>query len=125
MNISCGLMDFCQGLSNSSYTKVVEHIYSATKAGFKRVTKEEVDQEMEKNEHNVHLKNHLKVSGDVSWKKRGFTSLYGVTTLIGQYTGKVLDMVVKSSYCEACNAWESKKGTQEYDVWFESHEESC
>ena len=29
----------------------------------------------------------LKISGDVTWKKRGFTFLYGVTSLIGYYTG--------------------------------------
>lgn len=40
----------------------------------------------------------LKVSGDGSWKKRGYSSLFGVTTLIGNSTGKVIDLVVKSSF---------------------------
>ncbi|KAG8233369.1 hypothetical protein J437_LFUL005831 [Ladona fulva] len=39
------------------------------------------------------------VSGDGSWKKPGFSSLYGVTTLIGYHSGKVI--VVKSRYCQA------------------------
>lgn len=41
--------------------------------------------------------NDLKVSGDGSWKKRGYKSLYGVTTLIGYCSGKVIDLIVKSS----------------------------
>ena len=31
----------------------------------------------------------LKVSGDGSWETRGFFSLFGVTTLIRNYTGRI------------------------------------
>ncbi|GFR13320.1 hypothetical protein TNCT_78301 [Trichonephila clavata] len=31
----------------------------------------------------------LTVSGDGTWKKKGFSSLFGASTLIGKYTGKV------------------------------------
>ena len=43
---------------------------------------------------------HVNVSGDGTWKKRGYSSLYGVSTLIGYYSGKVLDVFVKCSYCK-------------------------
>jgi len=46
-------------------------------------------------------KNQLTVSGDRIWKKRGFSSLFGVVTLIGKYGKKVVD--IKSSFCQACN----------------------
>ncbi|XP_046737742.1 uncharacterized protein LOC124406386 [Diprion similis] len=65
------------------------------------------------------------VSGDGTWKKRGFKSLYGVTTLIGYYSGKVVDLVVKSSYCQGCTFWKNKTHTKEYEEWFEDHEENC
>jgi len=65
---------------------------------------------------------HLNVSDDGSWKKRGFTSLFA--TLIGKYTHKVLDFVIKSSFCQGCSNWFTKKNT-EYDTWYQIHEENC
>ena len=58
-------------------------------------------------------------------KKRGFTSLCGVTMLIGYYSGKVVDLVVKSSSCQACMVWHKKEGTTEYAEWYEDHQEQC
>ena len=51
------------------------------------------------------------VSGDGTWHKRGFSSPFGVTSLIGYYTGKIIDVLVKSSYCKACEPWKDKKKT--------------
>ncbi|EFN61450.1 hypothetical protein EAG_00479, partial [Camponotus floridanus] len=56
-----------------------------------------------------------------SWKKRGFSSLYGVITLIGYYSGKVVDLVVKSSYCQACTYFRNKSDYLE----IAEHEEVC
>lgn len=63
-----------------------------------------------------------RISGDGSWKKRDFSSLFGVFTIIGKHTGKVIDLIVKSSYCQSCTFWKSKKGTEDYENWAESHE---
>lgn len=46
----------------------------------------------------------LIVSGDGSWSKRGFSLAFGVITLIGYYSNKILDLIVKSSFCKACTA---------------------
>lgn len=51
--------------------------------------------------------------------------MYGVTTLIGYYTGKIIDLVVKSAYCQACIFWKKKEGTDEYTKWYEQLEEEC
>ncbi|KAJ8953477.1 hypothetical protein NQ318_023598 [Aromia moschata] len=67
----------------------------------------------------------LTVSGDGSWRKRGFNSLYGVSAIIGHYSGQVGDLLVKSSYCKACESWKSKFDTEEYAEWFETHAENC
>lgn len=69
----------------------------------------------------------MKVSGDGSWKKRGFKSLYGVTTLIGYYSGKVIDLTVFSSYRHACAIWKNKpKDSPEHQAWEEDYdEEAC
>ncbi|XP_011873476.1 PREDICTED: uncharacterized protein LOC105565135 [Vollenhovia emeryi] len=70
-------------------------------------------------------RNEITVSGDGSWRKRGFSSLFGIVSLIGWYTGKVLDIVVKSKYCKACEYWKKKEDTAEYKEWIETHEENC
>ena len=65
------------------------------------------------------------MSGDGTWKKRGFKSNYGVTTLIGYYSGKVIDLKTKSSYCQGCNYWKNKTRTEEFRKQFEYHEDEC
>lgn len=69
--------------------------------------------------------NNLKVSGDGSWKKRGFTSLFGVTTLIAYYSGKVIDLLVKSSFRKAYIIWKNKEGTKKLQEWYETHKDEC
>lgn len=39
-------------------------------------------------------------------------------------TEKVIDFIVKSSYCQSCTFWKNKKDTPEYFKWSEIHEES-
>lgn len=67
----------------------------------------------------------MSVSGDGRWAKRGYTSLFGVVTLSGKYTNKILDLVVKSMYCSECTIWKNKIGTPEYDMWWDVHKEEC
>ncbi|KYN10702.1 hypothetical protein ALC57_17309 [Trachymyrmex cornetzi] len=85
----------------------------------------EVNQEKKKNEEQGKSICNLKMSGDSSWKKRSFESLYGVTTLIGYYSGKIIDLIVKSSYCQDCTFWKNKHFTQEYCECYADHEEEC
>lgn len=84
-----------------------------------------MQEEQAKNEKRERLLNNFKVAGDGSWKKRGFSSLYGVTTLIGYYSGKIIDLVVKGAYCQSCTAWKNKENTEEYLLWKEQHEDEC
>jgi len=69
--------------------------------------------------------NGLTVSGDGSWRKRGFSSLFGLVSLIGWFSKKVLDVSVKSKYCKACEHWKKKEGTVEYEEWAEAHKSAC
>ncbi|CAB3262536.1 unnamed protein product [Arctia plantaginis] len=102
INIFCGLMDISQGLAKTTYDQIVQHLYTASKTMFESVCKKAVEEEKELNIQNERPADRFKVSGDGSWKKRGYTSLYGVTTLIGYYSGKVIDLNVKSGYCHTC-----------------------
>lgn len=64
----------------------------------------------------------ITVSGDGSWRKYGFLSLFGIMSLIGWFTGKIVDIEVKSNYCKSCKQWKSKLGTAEYEEWQKTHQ---
>ena len=57
---------------------------------------------------------------DGSWQKRGHSSLNGVVTAISN--GKCIDARVYSKHCRACQRWEARKGTPEYDIWKVDHD---
>ncbi|CAD6218328.1 GSCOCG00012915001-RA-CDS, partial [Cotesia congregata] len=69
--------------------------------------------------------NDLTVSGDGTWQKRGYTSAFGVSSIIGYFTGKILDINIKSAYCKLCEYWKKKRSTVEFEEWYESHEDEC
>lgn len=102
INIFCGVMDICQGLCISTYYSCLENLHSAASAIYDHLVTKAVKEEQElQSESEPHGNpEHLTVSGDGTWKKRGFTSLFGVTTLIGKYSKKVVDTVVKSKHCQ-------------------------
>jgi len=125
INLFCNLMDICNGLNESTYNNIIKHIHSIATSVFERLSKKAVNEEKKMNEQHDRPILNLKISGDGSWKRRGFKSLYGVTTLIGYYSGKVIDFVVKSSYCQACTAWKNKQDDPNYEEWFAQHQEEC
>ncbi|XP_070528568.1 uncharacterized protein [Cardiocondyla obscurior] len=127
LNLFCGLMDICQGMATNTYYACLENIYVASSAIYNCILQQAVEEEKEKNENAGNIATHLTVSGDGTWKKRGFSSLFGVSTLIGKYSNKVIDAVNKSSFCQACNLWNNKKNEniEDYEDWYATHKESC
>lgn len=118
-------MNIDQGISQNAYDHAMQHIHSATSVVIDILCKKAVREEMDENIKNGRSPSNLKASGDGSWKKRDFSSLYNVTTLIGYYSGKVIDFVIKGSYCQACTYWKSRKNTVEYFQWYEEHKKHC
>lgn len=121
LNMFCGIMDFGMGLSQNAYDLIVQRIHESSKKVFDISCKEAIQEEMAMNEQNERPILNLTVSGDGSWKKRGFSSLYGVTTLIANNTRKVIDLVVKSSYCQTCTYLKNHID----DPHYEAHKEEC
>jgi len=37
----------------------------------------------------------------------------------------ILDVIVKSSYCKQCEYWKNKYNTAEFELWMQSHKETC
>lgn len=103
----CAFMELPRTTFHSFYDKVVKRMNTATNLvcqnSMMRAAKGEKTISIENGE------NGIVVSGDGSWRKRGFTSLYGLVTLIGYNFGKIVDCVVKSKYCKACEHWSKKK----------------
>ena len=36
-----------------------------------------------------------------------------------------MDIAIKNNFCKPCSVWEKKKGTAEYEEWYEEHEPDC
>lgn len=125
VKILCAILDMSCSFSNNIYYTFLNNLHIASQAVFKMVQKKAVKEEIEKNQAAGNEPSHLIVSGDGSWKKRGFTSLFGIASLIGKFSSKVIDVEVKSAFCKSCADWKSRKGTIEYDLWKEAHEEHC
>lgn len=123
----CGLMDLPPPLQQSMYDMIINNIHSAAsniaQLVLKQAVKEE-QQEIKKENSSADLKK-LFISGDGTWRKHGFTSLYGVAVLIGQFTGKVVDFLVKPSYYAQCNYWNKHKNTKQYEAWKSNHDQNC
>ncbi|XP_074114231.1 uncharacterized protein LOC141537255 [Cotesia typhae] len=129
INIFCSIMDICQGLSISTYYACIENIHLAACTVYNLIISKAVNEEKElisASDPNA-CSTEFTVSGDGTWKKRGFNSLFGVTTLVAKNCKKVVDTVVKSSFCQGCNVWKNKKYSDiaAYNDWYESHEELC
>lgn len=120
-------MDICNGIGNEGYQGCVNNVEIAVSAVYETVLKRAVDEEKEANAMHGYPENHFTVSGDGTWKKRGFSSLFGVSTLIGYNSKKVVDAVVKSSYCRACSNHKALKNEDiaEFETWYKSHKENC
>jgi len=103
INTFCSLMELSDGFGKSTYYAFITNLVEASKSTFEMIQRKAVDEEKNLNANAGNVETHLSVSGDGSWKRRGFSSLFGVTTLIGKYTHKVIDFLVKSSFCQSCS----------------------
>lgn len=123
----CAFMDLPRPMFHSFYDRVVKQIRDAAKTCcdivLSKAAKEEVEETSK--QLNSEIIPGISVSGDGSWKKRGFKSLFGISSVIGYYTGKIVDVAMRSSYCKSCAQMNPKKGTIEYDDWLQKHSEVC
>lgn len=125
INTFYSLIEMSSGFANGTYYAFITNLLEAAKRTFEVIQRKAIAQERQKNMEAGNEETHLSVLGDDSWKRRGFSSLFGIATLIGKYTHKMLDFVIKSSFCQSCRNWANKKGTNEYDIWHDIHEQHC
>ncbi|GFX76534.1 uncharacterized protein TNCV_3162521 [Trichonephila clavipes] len=96
-------MDLPSPVSQKSYERIMRKINLASREvaddSIKNAAKEEVS---------APGSNEICVSGDGTWKTRGHTCI-GVCSVIGDVTGKVINVAVLSSYCKGCEKWRGPK----------------
>ncbi|XP_018315739.1 uncharacterized protein [Mycetomoellerius zeteki] len=122
----CGIMDLPNIFSKKVYYEILTNIYCATKTMADIIFSEAVVEEkrLTTNAKGTEPAG-LTISGDGTWMKRGFSSLHGVVTLIGHYSGQVIDVNIKSLYCKQCEYSSQNLDTEEYETWEESHRNKC
>lgn len=120
----CAFMELPRPIFQSFYDKLIRTISISTEAVCEKSMKTAAKKEKEKSIENGQT-NGLTISGDGTWRKRGFSSLFGLVSVIGWYTGKVIDIVVKSKYCKACEFWNKDANTEKYADWAVTHENEC
>lgn len=97
----CAFMNMPRPTFHSFYDKIVDMISIATATVRDLSMKNAMQKEQKRCQENGQLEG-ITVSADGSWRKRGFTSLFEITSLIRWYSGKMIDVEVKSKYCKAC-----------------------
>ncbi|GFX11465.1 uncharacterized protein TNCV_1821481 [Trichonephila clavipes] len=113
-------MDLPPPVSQKSYERILRKINLASREvaddSMKNAAKEEVS---------LSGSNGICASGDGTWKTRGHTSRIGVCSVIGDVTGKVIDVAVLSSYCKGCEKWRGPKSGHSYEEWKLKHQPHC
>ena len=126
LDLFCALMDLTASFTKSTYYSLLENVEIAAKSIGEICLKKAGEEEKRKNKEAGLLEDELVVSGDGTWSKRGYSSLLGVSTVIGKYSGKILDFFVSSKNCKTCEIMLSKLNQVDFDIWYETeHKDTC
>lgn len=117
-------VDLPRQIFQSFYDQIVDTISDATRAVCEKSMKNAVEKEKALSTEKGQM-NGITVSGDGTWLKRGFSSLFGLVSLIRWNSGKVVDIVIKSKYCKECEYWTKRYDSTEYLEWLENHTNEC
>lgn len=119
------VMNMLPPMNENAYRDHVQAVHDAAE----RVAKESMSQAAnrvkefyEPDEEGIY---NIAVSGDGTWRKRGFSSSYGVVTVLSTVTGKALDCEIMSKECAECKLRRGKEGTEEFQLWWEQHQHRC
>lgn len=127
IKLFCGAMDLFPFVSRAVYTRACQPIQTAASTVAERcMNKAAEEEQIEARQAMIFPNpNAVAVSVDGSWMKRGFSSLYGLVAVVGNDTGKVIDVVVKSLFCSFCRQWKNDVGTLEFEDVMEGHKANC
>ena len=126
LRLFCGLMDFFEFINVNAYHRLSKRIAHVAGKVADEIMNESAREEQRLTQQARVFQDarFVSVSVDGSWAKRGFTSLFGLVAVIGDKSNKVIDVCVKSLYCNACAQLESRRDEDSY-VLREEHESEC
>ncbi|GFU47461.1 uncharacterized protein TNCV_2693321 [Trichonephila clavipes] len=120
MTTFCGVMDFPPPVAEKSYNNIINKLQLCSKevaeASMQSAALEEVT---------LTNSSDIIISGDGTWKTRGYSSRVGVCAVIGDKTGKCIDAEVMSSFCKGYDSWKRRKGSPAYKKWKILHVKEC
>ncbi|GFX59028.1 uncharacterized protein TNCV_3814621 [Trichonephila clavipes] len=120
MTTFCDVMDFPPPVAEKSYNNITNKLQLCSKevaeASMQSAALEEVT---------LTNSSDIIISGDGTWKTRGYSSRVGVCAVIGDKTGKCIDAEVMSSFCKGCDSWKRRKGSPAYEKWKILHVKEC
>ncbi|GFW85882.1 uncharacterized protein TNCV_1623261 [Trichonephila clavipes] len=120
MTTFCGVIDFPPPVAEKSYNNIINKLQLCSKevaeASMQSAALEEVT---------LTNSSDIIISGDGTWKTRGYSSRVGVCAVIGDKTGKCIDAEVMSSFCKGCDSWKRRKGSPAYKKWKILHVKEC
>ena len=112
------VMNMLPPMNENAYRDHVQAVHDAAE----RVAKESMSQAANKvkefyepDEEGIY---NIAMSGDGTWRKRGFSSSFGVITVLSTVTGKALDCEIMSKECAECKLRRGKEGTEEFQQCF-------
>ena len=121
----CSVMNMLAPMNENSYQDHVKAVRNAAQtAAEKSMSKaaDEVKTFYEPEEDEIY---NIAISGDGTWRRRGFSSCYGVVTAMSTVTGKALDCEIMSKECRLCMPWRGKEASPEFQDWWEGHQHEC
>ncbi|GFV97184.1 uncharacterized protein TNCV_3527691 [Trichonephila clavipes] len=120
MTTFCGVMDFPPPVAEKSYNNIINKLQLCSKE-----VAETSMQSAALEEVTLTNSSDIIISGDGTWKTRGYSSRVGVCAVIGDKTGKCIDAEVMSSFCKGCDSWKRRKGSPAYKKWKILHVKEC
>lgn len=121
----CGVMNMLPPMNENSFQDHVKAVKRAAQTvSDESMSKaaDEIKQFYEPESDGVY---NIAVSGDGTWRRRGFSSSYGVVTALSTVTGKALDCEVMSKEYRMCMPWRGKERSREFQDWWEGYQHDC
>ena len=112
-------------MNKSAYKDSVQTLCNAAKKVAETSMRNAVSQTKELYEGGEDGIVNIAVSGDGTWRKRGYTSSIGITSVLSLANGKVLDTEIMSRECKSCMLNTRKEGSKEFENWWEIHKHVC
>ena len=120
-----GVMNMPSPMNENSYRDHVAAVKSAAHAVCKQSMRSAVEQVKDYYEPEKDGIFDVAVSGDGTWRKRDYSSSFGVVTALSTVPVKALDVEIMSKNCKECTVWRGKEDTGQFQDWWEGHQHLC